>query len=310
MQSLLGVATILLCVFGGFMLHGGDMHVIWQPVELVIIIGAGTGTIILGNPRHVLSEMWLQVKEVAFRRRDGEEFQRQLLLLMYELLQTAAGGLKALDAHVEAPHESDLFKRYPLILHEPKLLHFIVDNFRLMAMGKINAHELEGVLDQEIESIHEEMLQPARSLGKVGDAMPGFGILAAVLGIVMAMNSVAAGADTGEVAMAVAAAMVGTFIGIFMCYGVLDPISNRMRQLVDDERMALDSVKVVLVTHVAGKPPLLALDAGRRLVQLSSKPSFARLESWIDKLRNPDAEPEEVAVTPRRRKGDLRAQQA
>jgi chemotaxis protein MotA len=308
MQSLIGIAIILLCVFGGFALHGGELHVIWQPVELIIIIGAGVGTIILGNPRHVLSEMWLQVKEVLGRPRDGEEFQRQLLLLMYELLQTAAGGLKALDEHVEAPHQSELFKRYPMILAEPKLLHFIVDNFRLMAMGKINAMELEGVLEQEIESIHDEMMQPARSLGKVGDAMPGFGILAAVLGIVMAMNSVAAGADTGEVAIAVAAAMVGTFIGIFMCYGVLDPISNRMRQLVDDERMALDTVKVVLVTHVSGKPPLLAIDAGRRLVQLSSKPSFARLESWIDKLRNPD--PVEEPATPRRRKGDLRAQQA
>lgn len=308
MQSILGIATILLCVFGGFALHGGDLGVIWQPVELVIIIGAGAGTIILGNPRHVLSEMWLQVKHVLGRRKDGQEFQRQLLLLMYELLQTAAGGLKALDAHVEAPHDSELFQRYPMILQEKKLLHFIVDNFRLMAMGKINAHELEGVLDQEIESIHDEMMQPARSLGKVGDAMPGFGILAAVLGIVMAMNSVAAGANTGEVAMAVAAAMVGTFIGIFMCYGVLDPISNRMRQLVDDERMALDSVKVVLVTHLAGKPPLLAIDAGRRLVQLNTKPSFARLESWIDKLRNPD--PEDAPATPRRRKGDLRAQQA
>jgi chemotaxis protein MotA len=277
MQSLLGIAIILLCVFGGFALHGGELHVIWQPVELVIIIGAGVGTIILGNPRHVLSEMRLQVKQVLGRPRDGEEFQRQLLLLMYELLQTAAGGLKALDEHVEAPHQSELFKRYPMILAEPKLLHFIVDNFRLMAMGKINAMELEGVLDQEIESIHDEMMQPARSLGKVGDAMPGFGILAAVLGIVMAMNSVAAGADTGEVAMAVAAAMVGTFIGIFMCYGVLDPISNRMRQLVDDERMALDTVKVVLVTHASGKPPLLAV---------------------------------EEPATPRRRKGDLRAQQA
>src|SRR5262245_37793667 len=116
MQSLIGIATILLCVFGGFALHGGEMGVIWQPVELIIIIGAGVGTIILGNPRHVLTEMWLQVKEVLGRRKDGQEFQRQLLLLMYELLQTAAGGLKALDAHVEAPHESELFKRYPMVL--------------------------------------------------------------------------------------------------------------------------------------------------------------------------------------------------
>jgi chemotaxis protein MotA len=160
MQSLLGILLIIGCVFGGFMIHGGEMHVIWQPTELLIIVGAGVGAIVLGNPRHVLTEMWHQVRKVALRKKPDEEFQRQLLLLMYELLQTAAGGLKALDAHVEAPQESELFKRYPLILEEKKLLNFIVDNFRLMAMGKINAHELEGVLDQEIDSIHEEMTSP------------------------------------------------------------------------------------------------------------------------------------------------------
>ncbi|MBK1616485.1 flagellar motor stator protein MotA [Rubrivivax gelatinosus] len=306
MQSIVGVLIILVCVFGGFMLHGGRFAVIWEPVELLIIVGAGAGAIVLGNPRHVLSEMGLQLRKVMLRRKLGEEFHRQLLLLMYELLQTAAGGLKALDAHVEAPHESALFQRYPLILHEPKLLHFIVDNFRLMAMGKINAHELEGVLDQELEAIHEEMAQPARSLAKIGEAMPGFGILAAVLGIVMAMNTVADGASTGDIAVSVASAMVGTFIGIFLCYGVLDPISNMMKQLVDEELSALESVKVVLVTHVGGKPPLLAIDAGRRLVQLNAKPSFARLESWIDKMQSAG----DPAATPQRRAGDKRAQQA
>src|SRR6218665_316310 len=218
MQPLIGMLIVLGCVFGGFMLHGGDFGVIWQPVELLIIVGAGVGAIVIGNPKHVLSEMVLQLKKVVGRRKPGEEFQRQLLLLMYELLQTAAGGLKALDAHVEAPHDSELFKRYPLVLEEPKLLHFIVDNFRLMAMGKINAHELEGVLEQELEAIHEELTQPAKSLGKIAEAMPGFGILAAVLGIVMAMNVVAEGAGTAEIAVRVAAAMVGTFIGIFFCY--------------------------------------------------------------------------------------------
>src|SRR5690606_41631540 len=129
--------------------------------------------------------------------------------------------LKALDAHVEAPHESELFKRYPLILGQPKLLHFIVDNFRLMAMGKISAHEIESVLEQEIESVFEELSQPARSLAKVGEAMPGFGILAAVLGIVMAMRTVSEGANSGDVAVSVADAMGGTFIGIVAIYTVL-----------------------------------------------------------------------------------------
>jgi chemotaxis protein MotA len=177
-----------------------------------------------------------------------------------------------------------MFQRYPLILEEPKLLAFIVDNFRLMAMGKISAHELEGVLEQELEAIHEELTQPSKSLHKVAEAMPGFGILAAVLGIVITMNSVGEGADTAEIAEHIGAAMVGTFIGIFFCYGVLDPISGMMKQLVNSEASTMETVKVVLCTHVAGKPPLLAIDAGRRLIQLNTKPSFAQLEAWINAM--------------------------
>ena len=272
---------------------GGTAHAIWQPVELIIIIGAAVGALVLGNPKHVLGEMLHQMRKIVTHKKAGSEFQRQLLLLMYELLQTAAGGLKALDAHVEAPRESALFQRYPLVLEEPKLLAFIVDNFRLMAMGKINAHELEGVLEQELEAIHDELLQPSKSLHKIAEAMPGFGILAAVLGIVMAMNSVADGADAAEISEKVGAAMVGTFIGIFFCYGVLDPMCNMMKQLVGEEGSTMECVKVVLVTHVAGKPPLLAIDAGRRLVQLNIKPSFAQLESWITALESGGAEPEQ-----------------
>ncbi len=284
MQQILGIFIVLGCVFGGFAVMGGTVNAIWQPVELLIIAGAALGALVLGNPSHVLSEMMTQLRKIIFRKKQGPEFQRQLLLLMYELLQTASGGLKALDAHVEAPRESPLFQRYPLILDEPKLLAFIVDNFRLMAMGKINAHELEGVLEQELEAIHEELMQPSRSLHKIAEAMPGFGILAAVLGIVMAMHSVSDGADAGEISEKVGSAMVGTFIGIFFCYGVLDPISNMMKQLVGSEASTMETVKVVLCTHVAGKPALLAIDAGRRLIQLNTKPSFAQLEAWINAM--------------------------
>ncbi|HET9643001.1 MAG TPA: flagellar motor stator protein MotA [Burkholderiaceae bacterium] len=285
MQQILGIGIVLACVFGGFFAGGGVFEVIWQPIELLIIAGAGLGAIVLGNPPHVIKEMQLQLRQIIRLRRQGSEFQRQLLLLMYELLQTAAGGLKALDEHVESPHDSPLFQRYPLVLEEPKLLAFIVDNFRLMAMGKISGHELEGVLEQELEAIEEELSQPARSLHKIAEAMPGFGIMAAVLGIVMAMVSVNDGATAAEIATHVAAAMVGTFLGVFFCYGVMDPISNMMKQVVRQELSALESVKVVLVTHVSGKPPLLAIDAGRRLVQLNIKPSFAQLESWIGALQ-------------------------
>ena len=176
------------------------------------------------------------------------------------------------------------------MLEETKLLHFIVDNFRLMAMGKISSHELEGVLDQELEAIHEELLQPAKSLGKIGEAMPGFGILAAVLGIVMAMSYVADGATAGEISLKVGAAMVGTFIGIFLSYGLLDPLSNFMKLRVTEQLSTFETVKVVLVSHVAGKPPLLAIDSGRRLVPLNVKPSFATLEGWINAMESSGGE--------------------
>ena len=291
MQQLIGILIVFGSIFGGYAMMGGAFHAIWQPMELFVIAGAAVGAFVIGNPRHVLAEAGVQVKHIIARKKYDSEFQRQLLLLMYELLQLAAGGLKALDAHVEAPKESPLFQRYPLILDEPKLLAFIVDNFRLMAMGKINSHELEGVLEQELEGIHEELTQPAKSIAKIGEAMPGFGILAAVLGIVITMGSVGEGATSAEIAEHVGAAMVGTFIGIFFCYGLLDPIANMMKQLVNQEASTMECVKVVLVTHVAGKPPLLAIDAGRRLVQLNIKPSFAQLEGWINAMEGGD-EPE------------------
>ena len=283
-MQILGILIVLGAVFGGYLMMGGSALAIWQPTEMLVICGAAVGALVLGNPKHVLAELFSQVRKIARKHRHDSEFQRQLLLLMYELLQTAAGGLKALDAHVEAPKDSPMFQRYPLILEEPKLLAFIVDNFRLMAMGKINAHELEGVLEQELEAIHDELTQPSKSLHKIAEAMPGFGILAAVLGIVITMNSVGEGADTAEIAEHIGAAMVGTFIGIFFCYGVLDPISGMMKQLVNSEASTMETVKVVLCTHVAGKPPLLAIDAGRRLIQLNTKPSFAQLEAWINAM--------------------------
>jgi len=283
-MQILGILIVLGAVFGGYLMMGGSALAIWQPTEMLVICGAAVGALVLGNPKHVLAELFSQVRKVASKHKHDSEFQRQLLLLMYELLQTAAGGLKALDAHVEAPKDSPMFQRYPRILEEPKLLAFIVDNFRLMAMGKINAHELEGVLEQELEAIHDELTQPSKSLHKIAEAMPGFGILAAVLGIVITMNSVGEGADTAEIAEHIGAAMVGTFIGIFFCYGVLDPISGMMKQLVNSEASTMETVKVVLCTHVAGKPPLLAIDAGRRLIQLNTKPSFAQLEAWINAM--------------------------
>lgn len=285
MQKLLGAIIIVSCVLGGYSLAHGELAMLWQPAEILIILGAGLGSLVVGNPKEVLLEMCHQIKGVFVYKRRGEEFQRQLLMLLYELLEMVdVGGLKALDAHIEEPDQSDLFTRYPLILQEPNLMAFIADNFRLMAMGKISAHELEGFLEQELEAMEHALLQPSRSLHKIGESMPGFGILAAIMGIVITMGNI--NGSVAEIGAHVAAALVGTFLGIFVCYCVMEPLSNAMGQRVKTELSALECVRTTLVAHVAGKPTLLAVDAGRKLIEQDVKPAFRQLETWVNQYED------------------------
>ncbi|CAM5252305.1 MULTISPECIES: flagellar motor stator protein MotA [Stutzerimonas stutzeri group] len=281
MQKVIGALIIVGCVLGGYAMANGDMRVLWQPAEVVIILGAAIGSLVVGNPKEVLVEMLSQMRGVFIYERRGEEFQRQLLMLLYELLEMVdVGGLKVLDSHIEEPEESDLFARYPLILKERNLMAFIADNFRLMAMGKISAHELEGFLEQELEAMENALLQPSRSLFKIGEAMPGFGILAAIMGIIITMGSI--GGSVAEIGSHVAAALVGTFLGIFFCYCLMEPLSNAMGQRVKTELSALECVRTTLVAHLAGKPTLLAVDAGRKLIEQDVKPAFRQLEVWVN----------------------------
>ncbi len=285
MQKLLGAIIIVGCVLGGYRLAQGELLMLWQPAEILIILGAGLGSLVVGNPKEVLLEMCHQIKGVFVYTRRGEEFQRQLLMLLYELLEMVdVGGLKALDAHIEDPEQSDLFTRYPLILQEPNLMAFIADNFRLMAMGKISAHELEGFLEQELEAMEHALMQPSRSLHKIGESMPGFGILAAIMGIVITMGNI--DGSVAEIGAHVAAALVGTFLGIFVCYCVMEPLSNAMGQRVKTELSALECVRTTLVAHVAGKPTLLAVDAGRKLIEQDVKPAFRQLETWVNQYED------------------------
>lgn len=285
MQKLIGALIIITCVLGGYAMANGDMSVLWQPAEMLIVIGAGLGSLVVGNPKEVLWEMCSQIKGIFIFKRRGEEFQRQLLMLLYELLEMVEeGGLKALDAHIEEPEQSELFAKYPLILQERNLMAFIADNFRLMAMGKISAHELEGFLEQELDAMEHTLLQPSRSLYKIGEAMPGFGILAAIMGIVITMGNI--DGSVAEIGRHVAAALVGTFIGIFFCYCVMEPLSNAMGQRVKTELSALECVRTTLVAHLAGKPTLLAVDAGRKLIEQDVKPAFRLLETWVNRYED------------------------
>lgn len=283
MQKLLGLIIVLVCVIGGYMMSGGRLASFWQPGELVIIIGAGVGAMVIANPKHVLKTMWLQIKATVGKDEQGGLFQQQLLMLMYELLELVQdGGLKALDEHIDVPENSSLFQKYPLILKDKGFVTFLSDNFRLMAMGKINEHEMEGILEAEIEAIEEELLVPSRSLQRTAEAMPGFGICAAVLGIIITMQSI--DGSIALIGLKVAAALVGTFLGVFFCYCLMDPLANAIEQCMKKRMTVFVCIRTVLVNHVAGKPTLLAVDAGRKMLPLDSKPTFSTLDGWVNEL--------------------------
>ncbi|MGF1774412.1 flagellar motor stator protein MotA [Vibrio maritimus] len=280
MQKFTGAIIILMCVFGGYVWAGGSLMAIWQPAEMLIIIGATIGSLIIGNPPQVLKEMRNQLRGIISPPKDEREFYMELMALLQVLLETVrSGGFKALDKHIENPEQSDIFARYPRVSGDYRLVSFITDNLRLMAMGQMSPHELEGLLEQEIEAIEADYMQPARSMQRTAEAMPGFGILAAVGGIIITMSAI-----DGSIAMIgyhVAAALVGTFIGIFGCYCCLDPASNAMAQRVKRNMSAFDCTRATLVAYVAKKPTLLAIDAGRKHIQLDIKPTFNQMEVWL-----------------------------
>ncbi|EIC83885.1 flagellar motor stator protein MotA [Serratia sp. M24T3] len=286
MQKIFGIFTIMLCVMGGFIMSGGHLISFWQPGEILIILGSGVGAMILANSRYVLREILRQIIGVISKNEYTVDFQKQLLMLLYELLELVQiGGLKMLDEHIEIPNDSTLFQKYPLILKQESLVTFISDNFRLMAMGKINQHELEGILEQELMAVEDELLTPSRSLQRTGEAMPGFGICAAVLGIIITMQSI--DGSIILVGIKVAAALVGTFLGVFICYCFMDPMANAMEQRTKKTIAFFECVRMVLVNHLAGKPNLLAVDAGRKMLPLDCKPTFAKLDSWVSEMSDP-----------------------
>lgn len=282
MQKFLGLGIVILCVFGGFVMANGRLLSLWQPAELVIILGAGLGSMVLANSSQVLLDLKNQLLSLFKRQVDHGLMTKELLSVMFALLDSVRqNGMKSIDEHVESWQKSSLFLQYPQVHSEQVLMHFITDNFRMISMGKIAPHEVEALLEQEIMAIEDDMLKPSEALHTTGEAMPGFGILAAVMGIIITMSMLDGPLLT--IGLHVGAALVGTFIGIFICYCIFEPLSHALATKVSKNIMLLECVKSILISHVAGKSPLLSVDAGRKIIDRNAKPSFVEMEQWLDK---------------------------
>jgi len=279
MYLIIGALVVIASVLGGFMMVGGKLLTLWHLNEIIVICGSALGAYVIATPPKVMKAA-LQgtlglVKGPKYQRADYIE----LLKLIYELLQKMRrDGMMAIENHVEYPKDSAIFQKYPKILADHHMLDFITDCLRLMVGGNMNPHELESLLDYELETHHHEALEPSHSVQKVADALPGFGIVAAVLGIINTM-SIVGSAPPAEIGQKVASALVGTFLGIFLAYGYVGPVSSAMEKRAEEEGKAFEVVKMALVASLRGYAPAVAIEFARKLLFSDVRPTFQDLEA-------------------------------
>lgn len=276
-MGFVGILIVLGTVLGGFIMHGGEVLVLYQPAEFVIILGAGLGTLIIATPIKVM----IQIIQLSIKGLLGSSVSKtqyvELLNVLYELFQMARkDGQLALEPHVEDPEKSPLFSKYPSFLHNHHAVHFLADTARIILTGGVAPHDLEAMMDADIETHHEETAFPVAALSKVGDAMPGLGIVAAVLGIVITMGAI--GGPPEEIGHKVAAALVGTFLGILISYGFLQPIATSIETVNSSEARYILVLKAGLLAFASDAPPIVAVEFARRAIFSDVRPSFKEME--------------------------------
>ena len=281
MFKVVGFAVTMLSVIGGFFMGNGVLSTLWQPAFILIVVGGAVGAFFSSTPLDVLQLTRKYLARALFGQRKTKDDYEKLLVLLHDLFQVIRRkGRQALEEHIETPQSSDLFRRSGF-LENPRLLTYICDNLRMTNLGQISAKELETLLESELITFEAEQTQCVKALKCAADAAPGFGIVASVLGVIIAMSSM--DGPIGVLGMAVAGSMVGTMLGMLSCYGVLAPMITLVEHEVNDEVMLFECVKAALVANCGGRHPIVAADAGRRVLYSGLQPSFVELERKLQR---------------------------
>lgn len=279
-----GYIVVIVSVLGGYALVGGHMGVLYQPAEFVIIFGAGIGAFLASTNGKGVSAMIRVFPKLLRGHRYNKSTCLDLMTLLYLLMAKARQqGMMALEADIEDPANSPLFSSYPTLLGDPLIMEFINDYLRLMISGNMDAFEIEALMDHEIETFQQEAEVPAHGLSAMGDGLPAFGIVAAVMGVVHALG--AASLEPAGVGPLIAHAMVGTFLGILLAYGFVSPLASRVRTQIDDVVKVLQAIKVTLLAHLNGYAPPLAIEFGRKALFAAERPAFSELENHVREVR-------------------------
>ena len=278
MFVIIGILVVFGSVIGGFLMEHGELMVLVQPAEYVIILGAAIGTVLIANPPAVLMGMIRSALGVLKGSPYSKKLYLEALKALYEVFQyVRKNGLAKLEADIEKPAESELFKTHAWLMKDHYTLDFVCDTFRMTMTGHVQPFELDQMLEHDLEVHHHENEEPAHSLQTVADALPGLGIVAAVLGVVITMGSL--GGPPEEIGHKVAAALVGTFLGILFCYGLVSPLASSIQKGNKQRLEFLMCLKGALVASVKGAAPILAVEHARRLAPPHVRPSFAELEA-------------------------------
>jgi chemotaxis protein MotA len=277
MFAIIGILVVFGSVIGGFLIEKGHMTVLIQPAELLIIAGAASGTLLVANPIHIVKGIASALPSVL----KGSPFDKtrylNTLKMMYQFLnKVRKEGLLSVEMDVEKPEESSIFKNYPEFLADHHARDFVCDTLRMAITGGIEPFDMDQMMELDMEVHHHEATQPVDSLTTVADALPGLGIVAAVLGVVITMGSLSGPAE--QIGEHVAAALVGTFLGILLCYGVVGPLSSNMAKNADAHNEYLHVLRVLMLSFLKGSAPMIAIEIGRRAIPAHVRPTFDEME--------------------------------
>jgi chemotaxis protein MotA len=267
-------------VFGGFAMAGGHLGSLLQPVELLMIFGSAAGAFLVANPSKVIKSTLKALPSLLRGSRYSKSLYMETLALLFEILaKVRKEGLMSIEGDVETPEQSPIFSKYPMVTSDHHVVEFLTDYLRLMVGGNLNAFEIENLMDNELETHHEEGSVPIHAIEKMGDALPAFGIVAAVMGVVHTMESV--GIPPAELGKLIAAALVGTFLGILLAYGFVGPLATLLQHKLDESTKMLQCIKATLLASLNGYAPQVAVEFGRKVLCSTERPTFMELEEDV-----------------------------
>jgi len=277
MFSIIGVLIVFGAVLGGFLMEKGPLAVLMQPSELVIIGGAAIGTMLTANPMHVLKKVGSGFGQILGGSKFSKARYLDSLKMMFLLFNKARKeGLVAIESDIEDPAKSPFFSKYPAFLSNHHIRDFVCDTMRMAITGGASSFDVDQMMELDMDVHHAGATQPASALTTVADALPGLGIVAAVLGVVVTMSAL--GGPPEEIGHKVASALVGTFLGILLCYGMVGPLASNLSKLIDDEHAYYHVLRVVMLAFIKGMSPMLAIEMARRAIPEHVRPSFHEVE--------------------------------